>query len=130
MKSQKSSHMSENNENLSAAGLSASRSNGLMTVAVERGVSVFGHSMRVFQEEGMRFLTRRMEDNAKAVQDLGSCKSLPDFLAMQRRWFADMTRAYSEEWSRYSDIVSEALHEGEKAVEEGSSQARRASETH
>lgn len=129
MKSQKSSHVSENND-LSAAGLSASRANGLLNVAVERSVSVFGHSVRAFQEEGMRFLMRRMEDNAKAAQELGSCKSLPDFLVMQQRWFADMTRAYSEEWARYSDIMSEAMNEGEKTIEETSSRMRRTSETH
>jgi len=129
MKSHKSP-MDEGMENLHGAEASASRLNGVMADAMERSVSIFGRSVQAFQQEGMRFLTRRIEHNAKAVQELGSCKSLPDLLVAQQRWFADMTRAYSEEWARYGDIVTEAMHESEKAADETKSSVRRASETH
>jgi hypothetical protein len=89
----------------------------LTTDALERSASVFGKGMRTFQEEGLKFWNRRIEDNAKAVRQFAACKSLPDVFAAQQKWFADMTRAYSEEWARYSELMTGIFEEeeGEKA---------------
>jgi phasin protein len=114
MKTQKATPMDDARH---LADQSVTRFNGVLGDAMERGVSIFGNSMRALQRESMRFLTRRMEDNARAAQEFGSCKSFPDLLVMQQRWLADMTRAYSEEWARYGDLMTEALHDTENAAE-------------
>jgi hypothetical protein len=82
--------------------------------AVERSASLFGKSMRSLQEESMRFLTRRMEDNAKAAKEIVACRSFPDLLAVQQKWFADTARAYGEEWLRCGELVTEMLEESGK----------------
>jgi hypothetical protein len=79
--------------------------------AMGHGASVFGRTVNTFQQEGMRFMTRRIEQNAKAIEQFGACKSLPDLLSAQQHWFAEMTRAYSEELARYGELMTEALHE-------------------
>jgi len=85
--------------------------NGSMVEAIGRGASTFGRSATTFHQEGLRFMTRRLEQNIKAVERFSVCKSLPDLVAAQQQWFADMTRAYSEEWKRCSELMAEAQQE-------------------
>jgi Phasin protein len=79
--------------------------------ALGRGASVFGRSVNTFQQEGVRFMTRRLEQNAKAIKEFGACKSLPDLLSAQQRWFAETARAYSEELAKCGELMTEALQE-------------------
>ena len=85
--------------------------NGPLADAMGHGASVFGRTVSTFQQEGMRFMTRRLEQNMKAVEQFGACKSLPDLLSAQQRWYADMTRAYSEEFAKCGELMTEMLHE-------------------
>jgi len=87
--------------------------------ALEKSASVFGKGMRTFQEEGLKFFNRRMEDNAKAARNFATCKTLPDIFAAQQKWFADMTRAYSDEWTRYSELMTGIFEEEEKPQANG-----------
>jgi hypothetical protein len=82
-----------------------------MTEAFGRGASMFGRSFATLQKEGMRFFNQRLEDNVKAVEEFGSCKSLPDLFAAQQRWFADATRAYLKEWQRCGELMSDMARE-------------------
>ncbi|MEQ1865522.1 MAG: phasin family protein [Micropepsaceae bacterium] len=90
-----------------------------MAQAMGRGASVFGRSVSTFQQEGMRFMTRRLEQNVKAVEEFGACKSLPDLLSAQQRWFAEMTRAYSEELAKCGELMTEMLHDGNEETDDG-----------
>ena len=81
------------------------------TGAMERSANLFGKSVRSLQEEGMRFFSRRMEDNAKAAKEMAACRNFPDLLAAQQKWFADAARAYGEEWVRCGELVTEMLEE-------------------
>jgi len=83
-----------------------------MTEAFGRGASMFGRSFTTLQKEGMRFFNQRLEDNVKAAEEFGSCKSLPDLFAAQQKWFADTTRAYLEEWQRCGELMSDMMREG------------------
>ncbi len=67
----------------------------------------------------MRFMTRRLEQNVKAVEEFGACKSLPDLLSAQQRWFAEMTRAYSEELAKCGELMTEMLHDGNEETDDG-----------
>lgn len=89
----------------------ASAWNGSAAGAIEKSAAFFGKSMRALQQESIRFMTRRIEDNLKAAEQFGACRNVPDFLAAQQKWFADMTHAYSQEWARCSEIMAEAAHE-------------------
>jgi len=84
---------------------------GPMAGAVGRGASMLGRSVGTLQQESLRFMTRRFEQNIKAVEQFGACKSLPDLFAAQQKWLAETTRAYSEEWARCGELMTEMLHE-------------------
>ena len=84
-----------------------------MAEALGRGASVFGRSFATMQKESLRFFNQRVEDNAKAVEEFGACKSLPDLFAAQQKWFADATRAYIEEWQRCSELMSDMMRDAE-----------------
>jgi hypothetical protein len=103
-------HKSQSHED-TFAGAFGGTMNSAVTEALSKGASMYGRSFAAVQKEGLRFAQQRLEDNRKAVEAFGACKSLPDLFAVQQRWFAEMTRAYSEEWQRYGELMSEAMHE-------------------
>lgn len=74
--------------------------------AFGKNVSAFGERVLKLQQEGIRFMGERFEDNVKTLQRLSSCKSFPDLLAAQQKWFAETAQAYGEEWSRCSDLLT------------------------
>jgi len=98
----------------------ASALNGSMAEAMERSASVFGKGMRTLQQESVKFMSRRFEDNVEAAKRFSACRSLPDVFAAQQKWFADMTHAYSKEWVRCSELMTDALQKDTKPVGNGS----------
>jgi hypothetical protein len=97
--------------------------NGTMDGVMEKSASLFGKNMQTLQQESVRFVSKRIEDNLKTAQQLGACRSVPDFLAVQQKWFADMAHAYSQEWTRCSELMSEAM-QGHEKVSNGDRPAR------
>ncbi len=94
-----------------AANAFASAVNGAVAEAMEKGTSAFAKSMRTFQQEGAKFMARRIEGNMKAAEQFGACRTLPDFLAAQQNWFADTARAYNEEWVRCGELMTEVFED-------------------
>lgn len=91
--------------------------NGPLADAFGKGASMFGRSFGTMQKEAMRFVNQRIEDNMKAAEDFGACRSLPDVFSVQQRWFASMAKAYAEEWQRCSALMTEVARESTDAVE-------------
>ncbi|MFN9163303.1 MAG: phasin family protein [Alphaproteobacteria bacterium] len=89
---------------------------------VGRSASVPGRSISSMQQESVRFMNQRLEDNMKAASEIGNCKSLPDLMALQQNWFATMTRAYAEEWHRYTTLLSDIMR-GDREVPDADSSA-------
>ncbi len=106
----------------------ASMFNGPTSETWERNVSLAGDNVRSLQQETLRFATQRLEQNTKAFQEIASCKSLPEVVAIQQKWFADMTRAYSEEWARCSEIFGSALHTSDSASRDTARERRHRTE--
>jgi hypothetical protein len=75
-------------------------------------VSALGERILKLQQEGIRFMGERFEDNMKTLQCLSSCKSFPDLLAAQQKWFAETAQAYGEEWSRFSELMTKPTNGG------------------
>ncbi len=98
-----------------------------MTEAFGKGASIFGRGFATLQKEGLRFFNQRLEDNVKAAEEFGSCRSLPDLFAAQQKWFAGMTRAYAEEWQRYGELMSDMMRD---ASDEATERRPRPDETH
>lgn len=89
-----------------------------MTDTFAKNASMFGRGFATMQKESLRFAQQRLEDNMKAIEEFGTCKSWPDILAAQQRWFTGMTRAYSEEWQRCGELMNDMLHETEEELRE------------
>lgn len=58
-------------------------------------------------EEGMRFANARMDANRKALQEIASCKSLPDVMPIWSSYFEQTAKQYSEEMEVLAGIVAE-----------------------
>ena len=100
----------------------ANATNNPLAEAMGKGASFFGRSFSTLQKEGLRFMNERIQENMKAAETFGACRSLPDLFAAQQRWFADMARAYTDEWQRCSALMSEMAQE---KAEEGEAPHRR-----
>jgi uncharacterized protein HemX len=98
--------------------------------AFGKGATMFGRSFTTMQKESVRFVNQRLEDNMKAVETFASCKNLPDLFAAQQKWFADMTRAYTAEWQRYGEMMTEMARENTEDVEAEMRKHTRAEHTH
>ncbi|MBP6012128.1 MAG: phasin family protein [Alphaproteobacteria bacterium] len=108
MKHQKPPHAHEEHPFAAfAAPLNASLSD-----TFGKSASALGRTFATMQKESLRFLNQRVEENMKAVEEFGACRSLPDYFATQQRWFAGVTRAYAEEWQRCSELMSDMAREG------------------
>ena len=77
--------------------------------AVGKGASIFGRGFASMQQESLRFMNQRFEDNIKTAGEIGNCKTLPDLLALQQRWLAGMSRAYTDEWHRYNVLMADLV---------------------
>lgn len=97
-------------------------------LGAERQAAVLNKGIRTFREESVRFMTRRLEDNLRAFERMSGCRSLPDLLVAQQQWLADTARAYTEEWARYGELMTDALHEETEALSETANEV--ASRTH
>jgi Phasin protein len=77
--------------------------NGSVMNAMNHSRSTFEQSLRAFHEETLRFINRRLEENANAIESCQECESLADLLAVQQKW---LTRAAL-------DLYDESVHMGE-----------------
>lgn len=91
--------------------------------AVGKGASIFGRGFASMQQESLRFLNQRFEDNIKTAGEIGNCKTLPDLLALQQKWLAGMSRAYTDEWHRYNVLMADLVR-GDNHVATGGTATR------
>ena len=86
--------------------------------ALGKGASMLGRRIAAIQQENLRFMNQRLEDNMTATIEIGNCKSLPDLLAFQQKWFATMTRAYADEWHRYNLLMTDIVRSNGEVPEQ------------
>lgn len=90
--------------------------------AFERGAQVLGESIRMYQDETVRFMTERLEHDTQMLERLGKSRSMFDLFALQQQWFNAATRAYSDEWMRLSkltaDVTQRSAHETQRTASE------------
>jgi hypothetical protein len=79
--------------------------------ALGKGASMLGRRIAAIQQENLRFMNQRLEDNMTAA-------SLPDLLAFQQKWFATMTRAYADEWHRYNLLMTDIVRSNGEVPEQ------------
>lgn len=58
-------------------------------------------------EEGLRFMTLRLDENRKTFQEFTTCRSLPDAMPIWSAYVERTTKAYTEEFEVIANLVSE-----------------------
>jgi hypothetical protein len=87
--------------------MTSSLSDAFVT-AFERGAQVWGENLRMYQDETVRFVTERLEQDTHMLEQLGKSRSMFDLLSIQQKWLSAATRAYSEEFMRLSKLTGAA----------------------
>jgi hypothetical protein len=90
--------------------------------AFERGAQALGENMRMYQDETVRFMTRRLEQDTEMLEQLGRSRSVFDLFTIQQKWLSAATRAYGEEFMRLSKLAGDtsqrAVHETRSALDD------------
>ena len=97
-----------------------------LVAALERGASILGGNIRMYQDETMRFMTERLEHGTATLEQMGRSRSVFDLFAIQQQWLNATTRAYSDEWMRLSKLTGDAAQPGASEVRSAAVDSRRA----
>jgi hypothetical protein len=87
-------------------------------MAIERGAALLGDNVRNLQNETARFLSRRVESDMQAMQDMARSRSLIELFGVQQRWFSTLARDYSEEMIRFARVTNSAVQDTAAAAGE------------
>ena len=94
--------------------------------AFERGAQVLGENLRIYQDETVRFVTERLEQDTQMLEQLGKSRSMFDLFTVQQKWLSAATRAYSEEFMRLSKLTGDATQRSAQETRTAINETRRA----
>ncbi len=77
--------------------------------AVERAGRLYG--------EGMRFVTRRLEANRRAMHEMAGCRTLPDTLSTWNEYLETTARQYAEEIEAVTGLCAAQVREATEEVQ-------------
>jgi hypothetical protein len=79
--------------------------NGSLANAMNHNRSVIEQSMRAWHEETLRFINRRLEENATAIEGCQKCDNLADLLALQQKRMAQAALDFFDESVRMGETM-------------------------
>jgi len=89
--------------------------------AVERGATLLGNNIRAFQDETARFVTRRVERDMEAMEEIARSRNLMELFSVQQRWLTNLTTDYSRGMMRLSrltgSVAEETMESGRRAAD-------------
>ena len=114
---------------------------GPMSRIMEQHWSMVQRMMQAMQGESLRFFNRRLEHASHVIENSRDFNGVPGLMQLQQEWMLDFARDYSEQPSRFgqlmrelaaesterfSELSSEVLDEAEDNLEEAEHEADRA----
>lgn len=100
--------------------------NGSFVRLLDYNRSLVEKTLRVTQEESLRFINRRLERNARILENLREKESLTELIAAEQDWLADAARDYMETSEKLRGRLFELATSG---IKEASEQGQSAAET-
>lgn len=85
-------------------------------MAIERSAALLGNSVRNFQNETTRFLSRRVECDMQAMEDMARSRNLVELFGVQQKWLSTLARDYSDEVIRFARVTGDAVRDTAAAV--------------
>jgi hypothetical protein len=79
--------------------------NGSLANAMNHNRTLFEHTMRAWHQEALRFINRRLEENANAIEGCQDCDNLADLLALQQKWLAQAALDFYDESVRAGEAM-------------------------
>jgi hypothetical protein len=103
----------ENNESVSVPfGLGTiAIFNGSLANAMNHNRTLFEQGVRAWHEEALRFINRRLEENAHAIESCQECDNLADLLALQQKWVAQAALDLFDESMRMGETMQKLVTE-------------------
>jgi hypothetical protein len=94
--------------------------NGSFVRMIELNRSLMEKTLRTTQEESLRFINRRLERNAKTLENLRDSQGLSGLIAAEQDWIVGAARDYVEGTEKFSGLLLELATKGARnASEEG-----------
>jgi hypothetical protein len=85
--------------------------NGSLANAMTHNRTLFEQGVRAWHEEALRFINRRLEENANAIESCRECDNLADLLALQQKWVAQAALDLYDESVRIGETMQKLVTE-------------------
>lgn len=90
----------------------AALSDEKLSESMKRTQSAFEDGFKTLSDETLQFVRERLDHCSEAIENCRACKDVPSLLAVQQKWFTDMTRDYYEESVRMGDLMRKMFTNG------------------
>lgn len=85
--------------------------NGSLANAMNHNRTLFEQGVRAWHEEALRFINRRLEENAHAIESCQECDNIADLLALQQKWVAQAALDLYDESVRIGETMQKLVTE-------------------
>ena len=102
---------------------------GPMARIMDHNWSLFHKTMLAMQDESLRFFNRRLEHTSHIIENSRDFHGISGLMQLHQEWIVDCARDYSEQATRFAQLVrelaadsAERLVEAAESIERGESQ--------
>jgi hypothetical protein len=100
--------------------------NGSFAKMIDMNRSLIEKTLRTTQEESLRFINRRLERNARTLENLRDSQGLSGLIAAEQDWLVSAARDYMEGTEKFGGILLDLAANGARSAAE---ESRTATET-
>jgi flagellar hook-associated protein FlgK len=92
--------------------------NGSFAKMIDWNRSLMEKTLRTTQEESLRFINRRLERNARTLENLRNSQGLSGLIAAEQDWLVCAARDYAEGTEKFGGLLLELAANGARNVVE------------
>jgi hypothetical protein len=80
-------------------------------MALKRSADLVGNNVRTIQDQTTRFVSRRMERDMEAMEEIARSRSLLELFGIQQKWLSGVASDYSDEMIRLARLAGSAIED-------------------
>ena len=96
---------------------------GPMARIMDQNFSLFQKTVQAMQEESLRFFNRRLEHTSHVIENSRDFQGVSGLMQLQQEWLMDCARDYSEQATRFAQLMREMAVDSTERLAEASLEA-------
>jgi hypothetical protein len=102
---------------------------GPMARIMGQNWSLFQKTVQAMQEESLHFFNRRLEHTSQIMENSRDLPGVSGLMQLQQEWMLDLARDYSEQATRFADLIRHLAVDSTERLVEASSEVLERSES-